>query len=263
MAGIRSPDSPGPDIGRVPVSLTHFGLAEMLRWGFDLPRRIAAASTFEEAAQALARHIYDDALSPAGARECALVRVYATHACATLPPDLKAFIDGQMQGECQASDLQCLALLGTAGDEPAWNNRHLSRAHQAIPLPSVRRVERTPMVGQLLRSLGVQTEAVVSPRPEMVRGLAAKSYDVFYVPEAEGSAHIPDQDFVRRYGIQSVIGFGGALSKGGFYTVILFSRARIQESALERFRSLAQDLTDALGEFGPDRVFAPIPAGMA
>jgi len=247
----------------VPLSLTRFGLAEMLRWGFDLPRLIAGAATLEEAAQSVVRHIYDDALSPAGARECALVRFYVTHPCATLPAELKAFAHAQMGDRKAVPELQCLALLGTAGDEPAWNNRHLSRAHQAIPLPGVNEVSRTPMIGQLLRSLGVRLEAVVSPRPELVRGLAAKTFDVFYVPEAVGSAHIPDQDFVKRYGVRSVIGFGGALSKAGVYTILLFSRAPIPEAAVERFRNLAQDLTGALDEFGGDRIFAPVPAGVA
>jgi hypothetical protein len=247
----------------LPVSLTHFGLAEMLRWGFDLPRLVSQAATLEEAAQSVVRHIYDDALSPAGARECALVRLYATHSCATLPADLKAFAEAQPGGHSRPGELQCLVLLGTAGDEPEWNHRYLSRAHQAIPLPSVREVKRTPMIGQLLRSLGVQLEAVVAPRPELVRGLLAKSYDVFYVAEAAGSAHIPAQDFVRRYGIRSVVGFGGALSRGTFYTLVIFSRAVIAEGAIERFRGLARDLSGALGEFGPDRVFAPLPAAVA
>jgi hypothetical protein len=235
----------------------------MLRWGFAVPPMVASASTLEEAARSIVRHFYEDALSPAGARECALVRFYVTHPCATLPPDLQRFANRQMHGAESPASLQCLVLLGTAGDEPAWNHRHLSASHQAIPLPSVREVKRTPMVGQLLRSLGIQLEAVVSPRPELLRGLAAKSYDVFYVPEALGSAHIPAQDFVVRYGIRSVIGFGGALARGGFYTVLLFSRAAISEGAAERFRNLAQDLTDALSDFAPDRTFAPVPAAVA
>jgi hypothetical protein len=247
----------------VPLSLTHFGLAEMLRWGIELPQLIAAAGSLEEAGQAITRRIYDDALSPAGARECALVRFYVTHPCATLPADLKQFAHAQMGGRESPEELQCLALLGTSGDEPAWNNRHLSRAHQAIPLPSVREVSRAPMIGQLLRSLGVRPEAVVAPRPELMRGLAARTFDVFYVPDAVGSAHIPDQEFVERYGVRSVVGMGGALPRGGVYALLLFSRAEIAESAVERFRNLAHDLTQALSEFGPERTFAPVPAAVA
>jgi len=247
----------------VPLSLTHFGLAEMLRWGIDLPRLAAGAATIEEAGQSIVRHIYQDALSPAGARECALVRFYATLPCSLLPADLSALARAQLAGEQHTGELQCLVLLGTAGDEPEWNNRHLSRAHQVIALPSVRAVTRTPMIGQMLRSLGVELEAVVNPKPEMVRGLATRSYDVFYVPEAQGSPHIPAQDFVRDYGIRSVIGFGGTMLKSGLYTVLIFSRASIPEASVERFRNLALDLKVALSDFGTDQVFAPVPAGAA
>lgn len=247
----------------MPLSLTHFGLAEMLRWGIDLPRLASSAATLEEAGQAVVRHIYQDALSPAGARECALVRFYATLPCPLLPADLATLARGQLAGEEPSGELQCLVLLGTAGDEPEWNHRHLSRAHQVIALPSVRAVSRTPMIGQMLRSLGVELEAVVNPKPELVRGLSARSYDVFYVPEAQGSPHIPAQDFVNDYGIRSVIGFGGTLFKSGLYAVLIFSRAPIPESASDRFRSIALDLKTALSDFGTDRVFAPVPAGAA
>lgn len=247
----------------MPVSLTHFGLAEMLRWGIDLRRLAAGAATLEEAAQAVVRHIYHDALSPAGARECALVRFYATVPYGMLSEGLQGFARAQLEGERAHPELQCLVLLGTAGDEPAWNTRHLSRAHQAIPLPSVRGVERAPMVGQLLRSLGVDLGAVITPRPELVRGMAARTYDVFHVAEAAGSPHIPDQEFVARYGIRSVLGFGGTQVRGGLFTVLLFARTPLSEGAPERFRNIALDLKVALAELGPDRIFAPVPVGAA
>ena len=59
-----------------------------------------------------------------------------------------------------------------------------------------------------------------------------------------------------------MVGFGGSLSRG-LYTVIIFSRAPSPEAATERFRNLAQDLQNAFGDFGPDRVFAPVPVGVA
>lgn len=247
----------------MPVSLTHFGLAEMLRWGIDLRRLASGAATLEEAAQSVVRYLYQEAVSPAGARECALVRFYATHPYGTLPAGLQSFARTQLQGERPHPEMQCLVLLGTAGERPEWNTRQLSRSHQAIPLPSVRGVERAPMVNQLLRGLGADLGAVVAPRPELVRGMAAKTYDVFHVAEAEGSPHIPDQGFVREHGIRSVLGFGGSLLRGGLFTVLLFVRTPLPEGAPDRFRNIALDLKVALAELGPDRVFAPLPVGVA
>ena len=51
--------------------------------------------------------------------------------------------------------MKCLTLLASTGDEPEWRDRHRSRGHQAIPLPSADIVEQAPMVAQLINQLGV------------------------------------------------------------------------------------------------------------
>src|SRR4051812_1744811 len=192
-------------------SLTGFDLAEMLRCGLDLRRAAKEAGSMEEAADTIVHYFHDAFRHEAtGERECALVRFYKTHPYGALEPRLQAFARKLMGGQEPDDDMKCLVLLATAGQEPEWNSRHESRGHQAIPLPSVRMVEQAPMISQLIHQLGLDLASVVEPRAELMGELGGKTYNVFFVPRALGSTAIPAQDeFVRPYGIRSVIGCGG------------------------------------------------------
>lgn len=106
--------------------------------------------------------------------------------------------------------LRCLTLLGTAGLEPEWNDPAASLAHRALPLLSDEMVRSMPMVHQLFRQLGVEMEELLEPDPAFFSDENQQAFNVFYVPEARDSPHIPAQDdFVRPYGIRSVLGSAG------------------------------------------------------
>ena len=80
---------------------------------------------------------------------------------------------------------------------------------------------------------------------------------MFHVEEARGSPHIPAQrDFVLRYGITSVVGFGGLLRSGELFAVILFLRARIPAASAARFRTIALDVRSALYLVEEERTWA-------
>lgn len=239
-------------------SLTGFGLAEMLRCGLDLRRATKEAASMEAAADTIVRYFHDAFVDPrTGERECALVRFYKTHPYGALEPRLQAFARRLMGGGEPPDTMQCLVLLATAGQEPEWNSRRESRGHQAIPLPSVRMVEQAPMISQLVHQLGLDLAAIVEPRGDVVGELGGKTYSVFYVPEAWGSTAIPAQDeFVRPYGIRSVIGCGGLDLVGDLYAAILFSRVPVPPESADRFRNVALDLKLCIAPFRDDRVFA-------
>jgi hypothetical protein len=127
-----------------------------------------------------------------------------------------------------------------------------------VPLPSVEIVEQAPMISQLVKQMGfdiadvVQESTAVVPYP-----LEKRTYNVFHVEQALGSPHIPAQaEFVQRYGIRSVVGFGGLLRSGDFFAVILFSRTHISAESAERFRNVALDVKYALFGFRDDQVFS-------
>jgi len=260
-----SPDdsAPRPASGakapREPCSLADFDLAAMLRSSHGLRTAAQGAASMEAAAGAICRFLYDGLVDGDGGRACVMVRFYKTHPFGALTPELQRFARrafGAVAISPPEPEMKCLTLLATVGDEPAWNDRRASEGHQAIPLPSPHVVERAPMIAQLIREFGMRLSDVVRPQGDVVRALGGKSYGVFHVEEAAGSPFIPAQEgFVDRYGIRSVIGFGGLLPTGDLFGVILFSRVHVSADAADRFRSLALDLKSCLIPYG-DTVFA-------
>jgi hypothetical protein len=245
----------------VPIDLSKFGLGEMLKCSLEIRRVARNESTMETSAQRIARFLYDDLVTTDGDRACALVRVYKTHPFGGLPDDLQRFARRALKstdvGIEATPDMRCLALLATAGDDPSWNERHLSKGHQAIPLASPQIVQRAPMIAQLIHEFGLRLSDVLAPSPDIVRKLEGKTYGVFHVEEAKDSPYIPAQaQFVERHGIRSVLGFGGSLAGGELFAVILFTRTLISAEIADRFRTLALDAKGCLVPFADTEIFA-------
>ena len=242
----------------MPCDLTKFDLAEMLRCGQSLRKAMAGATSVEAAAQRACRSLFDELKDADGQTPaCELVRVYKTHAYGGLEPDLKVFARQTLESSPPRDEMKCLVLLGTAGRDEAWNDRHRSVGHKAIPLPSREIVERAPMISQLFTELGVPIEHVVAPSPEIVPSLAGKTYGVFHVEHAVGSPFIPaQQDFVVRHSIRSVVGFGGGLANGDLFALVLFCRVPVSVATAERFRSVALEVKSSLFRLSDSQVFA-------
>ena len=237
--------------------LTRFGLTEMLRCSRALHRAASDAPTMEAAARLISRCLYDELRAPDGDRACVLVRCYKTHPLSALPPDVRRYARKASGEDATPPDsMRCLTLLASAGSQPQWNARSSSKGHQAIPLPSPRMVEQAPMIAALIKDFGLDLADVTDPKPEDVRNLEGKSYGVFHVEQAHGSPSIPAQEeFVERYGVQSVVGFGGSLTSGDLFAVILFSRVTVSAASAERFRTLALDVKTLFFPFTESTVF--------
>jgi hypothetical protein len=241
----------------MPSDLTKFGLSEMLRCSTELRRAAKDAPTMEEAAQRVCRVLYDELTTSDKGKACALVRCYKTHPYGKLEPELQSFAKAVLQGREAGPRMRCLTLLGTAGDQPSWNSRRTSAGHQAIPLPSTEIIEKAPMIAQLIRQFGLDLTDIVQPTTDLVRGLEGKTYGVFHVPEATGSPYIPAQkDFVLKFGIRSVVGFGGSLPSGDLFAVILFARVPISSETADRFRNLALDVKSGFFPYRDGEIFS-------
>jgi hypothetical protein len=236
--------------------LTRFDLGAMLKCSPRLREAPGDASTLEKATQRVARFLYDELRGPDGERACALVRCYKTHSFGLLEPDLKEFAQKIMGNEPAKSTMKCLTLLATVGQTPGWNSRHLSQGHRAIPLPSPDIVEKAPMIAQLIKEFGLELGTVLNPSEHVVKELGGKKQGVFYVENALGSPYIPaQQEFVARYNIRSVLGFGGMLPSGDLSAVILFTTVPVPNSVAERFRTLAIDVRSSFSKFSEMNVF--------
>jgi hypothetical protein len=215
-----------------------FDSDDVRQCGDDLRALASTTRTMEQAATAVVRYLYDELGDGSGSRACPLVRLYKTHPFGSLPASVRDFAAGVF-GETVPADVRCLTLLGTAGDEPDWNDRRRSRGHQAIPLPSEQLVAQLPMVRQLITQLGLSVSTVIRPDPAHTLRLSQQTYDVFHVPNAVGSPYVPAQEFVREHGIRSAVGFGGMLFTGDFYAVVMFSRVPISASAAQMLKILS------------------------
>ncbi len=224
-------------------------LSELVAVGADLRRAGAGASCLEDVAENVVRRLYDTFRS-GERRDCVLVRFYKTHPLAELDEHLRSFATG-VAGQTPLPDAtQCLTLVATAGDRAEWNDRRRSVSHQAVPLPSEQVIADFPMIASLLRQLGLQAGDLLEPDPGLITELDEKTFNVFYVPEALGSPHIPAQeDFVIPYAVRSVVGFGGMLPTGDLFSVIVFSRVPIAPATADMLKVLALSVKVAVLPF--------------
>lgn len=244
-----------PDFG--PLDVTDFTLGAMLRSGIAIRRAVRDCTTLEGAARTVVRYFHEHCVDlKSGSKSCALVRFYMTHPFEGLPAALQQHAADRLAVDAPDPRMRCLTLLGTAGDEEAWNSRHRSRAHRVIPLPSAEIVRAAPMIARLIEDLGLDIDALVRGSDATVRASEARTYDVFHVEEALGSPAIPAQrEFVVKYGIRSVVGFGGVLRSGELFAVVLFSRDPIPPSSALRFRTIALDIRSALFTLDESKVW--------
>ena len=237
--------------------LERFSLADMTRCGIELRRLGINADSMEEVADRIVRMLYRE-LTIAGSTEpaCALVRTFVTLPYADLPPELQSFAKRLVPDVETTPRVKCLTLLATAGTESGWNSRRESAGHQALPLASEEGVSRSPMIAQLIRQLGIEVGTLLQPNNEMLLDEAQHTFNVFHVPDALESPYIPAQaEFVRPYGVRSVIGFGGLLPPGELFATILFTKTPVSRDVAELFRTLALNVKVALLPYSGVRVF--------
>lgn len=183
----------------------------------------------EKTAGEIVRYLRDTLIiQPHGTLLCSLVRLFKTHSYSHLSPELQESARAILCDHEPFPEMKCLTLLASSGDLPEWNRREASVDHKAIPLPSEAFVARFPMISQLINQFGLETSALLKPKPEILVDAEEQKFNVFHIADAEGSPYVPAQeDFVIPFGIRSVLGFGSLLPGGSMFAVIIFSRLRV------------------------------------
>jgi len=101
------------------------------------------------------------------------------------------------------------------------------------------------MMTRLVRDLGLDPNRARDP--ELMLDMGEKTCNVFHVPEALDSPYVPAQEqFVRPFGIRSVLGFGGLLGRQDLYVVIVFAKAPIPRGCASLFRAISHSAKLAL-----------------
>jgi hypothetical protein len=124
-------------------------------------------------------------------------------------------------------------------------------------MPSAHVVDQIPMIAQLVRQFGLEVNTLLAPKPEIIRELDRRTYNVFYVQPAKDSPYIPAQkEFVVPHHVESVLGFGGVLPEGNLFAVIMFAKVPIPVSTAEMFRTVALNVKMAILPFVEGPIFA-------
>jgi two-component system NtrC family sensor kinase len=237
--------------------LEQFSLKDMTECGVALRKIGADAACMEEVAQRSVNFLFDAlAASNTQGKACALARFWGTMPFAKMPPDLQA---AARQSGAADENGSCLVLLGSRGVKVEWNDRKLSQNHRAIPLDSPVLMQRAPMVAQLMAQLGAPIERQANRACRFLVDEKQRNYNVLHVPDASNAAIIDSQqEFTVAHNIKSLVGFGGVLPSGNFFSVMLFLRSAISHQAALAFRPFALNTKIALMPFDqPESMFAP------
>lgn len=190
----------------------------------------------QEVARAIVRLICQETAADDGDTPCVLVRCFVTDARSRLPPRLARLVP---LADDDDPDGQCLVLLATEGVEPEWCDPRRSIRHQVIPLVGSAMPETFPMITRMFRQFGLPLSALVSRDVGGFIDPQERAFSVFHVEEAAGSLDIPDQDFISKYEVSSVVAVGGPLPTGDVFAVLIFSRSPIDRQLAETLQPLA------------------------
>lgn len=220
----------------------------------DVERLRAVVSGSQPRSLELAAHGFVTAFAGAFT-DVALVRVFAVMPLADVADHERTFARRLAAADPRLTErTRVLTLLGTAGGEPAWNDRRASRGHLCIPLLDRSFVESAPMIARLLADIDVDLAAFDDGRPIATRKLMGGKNGMFYIPDATTAKDdqdryiIPDQAFVEKHGIRTVFGMGGAYLEGILILSIVFSRVEVPRIIVDRFPSLIVNLKMATAD---------------
>lgn len=216
------------------------GYDELEEFWVQLETSLRTLGSLQEVAQVFANALYERF-----EESVVLVRVFATAEVRQLHPRERAFVDdfcAQNSVSHQLDDAtDVLSLLGSRGVEDEWNDRRGSKGHLAVPLISEQFIGEIPMLAGLLTEIGFRP-AWGHARSNFVVTSLANVNGIFYVDDAKtgrderGRSVIPAAEFVERYGVRTVFGFGGSyLSGHTFISTIVFCRDHVRRSDATKF----------------------------
>lgn len=209
----------------------------------EITKRIPNIQSLEEAAQHYTATIYEHF-----EESIVLIRYFATVPYEELPPRNKEIVTDFARSK-EVSQLlhphtPILSLLGTSGMRPEWNHRKQSQGHMGIPLVSSVFIDAIPMMSRLLQELGIGLDWLDSHDSKIAEKTMGVISGLFFVPEAanevdkRGRKIIAAQDFVAKYSVRTVFGFGGGyIGTKSMVVTIMFLREVIQKKQAELFAS--------------------------
>ncbi|MFC1652200.1 hypothetical protein ACFL3F_00630 [Planctomycetota bacterium] len=228
----------------------------------SVQQEISGLGSLEEAAQCYTTKLYQEFRE-----SVVLARLFATVSYQQLPFENKIFVDHLARKKGLGHELHdqtpVLSLLGTSGEEPGWNERRNSLGHMGIPLISAAFIDCAPMMSRLLHQLGLGLDWIDQGDTHIVKRTMGSISGLFFVPDAasekdhEGQNIIQAQDFVSRYSVKTVFGFGGGyLESSTFNTTIIFLRETLDENKARQTAAALSFFKTATVELAKHNIFA-------
>jgi hypothetical protein len=210
---------------------------EAIDFGFNLLNTHRdKALFFEEAAQITAQEVFRSF------QGLALVRIFRSCRGTEVPSAWKSKVN--LSGNY-------MALAGTAGIEPSWNQRQTSHSYQLVDLGA----NTSPMFTLAMRELDIEFISEQGENSAFQPAVSVARY--IYVPEAAGSPYFTHQsDFIQPYKIRSVVGIGTVFLSRAFYLMMCFSQRVIEPQTAENFVEIAPYVSTLLATFdNPSRLW--------
>lgn len=222
------------------MSLTTLSLVDVARCIARVRELAGRSSSIASFAQHLMQCFQETFCSAlADDPEMVLSRCFVAQPFSEVTTEVKTWLQLDPRRISAPSSGLCLSLMGSAGVVEGWNDPSRSSRYRAIPIEADCFASRFPMFAEIFRQVGLSID---KPRfgEGMTIGSAGSACSVFNVPVAIGSPYVPAQDeFVKPFGIRSVVGFGGWYGQGRYFIVVLFSRVPIPPRSVELLRLLA------------------------
>ncbi|MET9224633.1 SpoIIE family protein phosphatase [Lentzea sp. NPDC003310] len=212
-----------------------FSLSDMVRLTAELRAAAEGAGDFASGAVEIVERLRGWFTDERGKSVVPSARFFCTHRCAALPETLQHAAHRFASGEIDP-DTWCLVLEADSSAAAAPVVRGVGGVFAPT---SAEAASAAPIASALATSLGV-------PNADGTAVDAGRQCGVFLVPDANGSEHVPDQDFVRACGVRSSLAFGGPLLDGGLFCVVLSASVPITSRAAELFRAVAVSVRSAV-----------------
>lgn len=196
----------------------------------------------EDIAQHITQRIYDT-LSDSPSHGLVLTRIYRMTRVEDLPVDLLAQADRE--------DRYVVTLLGTYGRLLDWCHRKSSVAHQIISINSIAIPARIPMFEHLLvQNMGVDLNKLYETG-NVIASMSRPGGGKFHIEDVPSSPIIPAQvEFVRPFGVKSLVGFGGLIGDAGgsmtLYMLIAFTSGTYTADMADDFNTMQPYITTCL-----------------
>lgn len=225
------------------ADFTTYPPAQLAKLEEKLKETLLPCDLYERAAQVFVQTLYAE-FSP----NVVLARLFVTVPLWQLPPFNKTFVAALARAK-GVSDLihdntPILSLVGTAGKQPAWNDRRKSQGHVGIPLCSADFIYAIPMMSRLLQELGFDLEWFDEQDLSIAERTATGLSGLFYVADAgeatdaKGRKIIAAQDFVAANDVRTVFGMGTTYIGGAFAICIVFTSETIAKDRLQSLMNL-------------------------